>query len=101
MSEEEQVFFTEDDNETDQQIWERKKTTKALKVLEPIIQFDVLSETIVDEITQKLRRTNQILLEQSKDPILLQVKVKIQKEEYSEEILQQDGHSVQTLLTQF
>ena len=37
-----------------------------------------------------MRRTNQILLEQSKDPILLQLKAKIQKEEYSEEILQQD-----------
>ena len=40
--------------------------------------------------TQKLRRTNQILLEQSKDPILLQLKTKSQNEEYSEEILQQD-----------
>ena len=37
-----------------------------------------------------MQRTNQILLEQSKDPILLQLKAKIQKEEYSEEILQQD-----------
>ena len=47
----------------------------------------------MDEITnftQKLRRTNQILLEQSKDPILLHLKAKIQNEEYSEEILQQD-----------
>ena len=47
----------------------------------------------MDEITnftQKLRRTNQILLEQSKDPTLLHLKAKIQNEEYSEEILQQD-----------
>ena len=37
----------------------------------------------IDEITnftQKLRRTNQILLEQSKDPILRQLKAKIQNE---------------------
>ena len=48
---------------------------------------------IVDEITnffQKLPRTNQILLEQFKDPILRQLKAKIQNEDYSEEILQQD-----------
>ena len=47
----------------------------------------------MDEIinfTQQLRKTNQILLEQSKDPILQQLKAKNQKEENSEEILQQD-----------
>ena len=94
VSEEEQVFFTEEDNETEEQIWERKRQSKAgLKVPETVIQIDAISENIVEEITnftQKLRRTNQILLEQSKDPILLQLKAKIQNEEYSEEILQQD-----------
>ena len=94
VSEEEQVFFTEEDNETEEQIWERKKQSKAgLKVDETVIQIDTISENVVDEITnftQKLRRTNQILLEQSKDPILLHLKAKIQNEEYSEEILQQD-----------
>ena len=47
----------------------------------------------MDEITnftQILRKTNQIVLEQSRDPILLQLKTKVQKEEYSKEILQQD-----------
>ena len=94
MSEEEQVFFTEEDNETEEQIWERKRQSKTgLKVAETVIQIDAISENIVEEITnftQKLRRTNQILPEQSKDPILLQLKAKIQNEEYSEEILQQD-----------
>ena len=94
VSEEEQVFFTEEDNETEEQIWERKKQSKAgLKVDETVIQIDTISENVVDEITnftQKLRRTNQILLEQSKDPILLHLKAKSQNEEYSEEILQQD-----------
>ena len=94
VSEEEQVFFTEEDNETEEQIWERKRQSKeGLKVTETVIQIDAISENVVDEITnftQKLRRTNQILLEQSKDPILLQLKAKIQNEEYSEEILQQD-----------
>ena len=42
MSEEEQIFFTEDDNKTEKQIWERKKqSTKGLKVPEPAIQNDV------------------------------------------------------------
>ena len=94
VSEEKQVFFTEKDNETEEQIWERKlQSKKGLMAPETVIQIDDISENIVEEITnftQKLRRTNQILLEQSKDPILLQLKAKIQKEEYSEEILQQD-----------
>ena len=62
-------------------------------VPETVIQIDAISENNVEEITnftQKLRRTNQILLEQSKDPILFQLKAKLRKEEYSEEILQQD-----------
>ena len=62
-------------------------------VPETVIQIDVISENTVEEITnftQKLRRTNQIRLEQSRDPILLQLKAKLQKEQYSEEILQQD-----------
>ena len=94
VSEEEQVFFTEDEDETEAQIWERKKQGRNRLIdQEAIIQIDAISENIVDEITnftQKLRRTNQILLEQSKDPILQQLKAKIQNEENSEEILQQD-----------
>ena len=94
VSDEEQVFFTEEDNETEEQIWERKRQSKTgIKVAETVIQIDAISENVVEEITnftQKLRRTNQILLEQSKDQILLQLKAKIWNEEYSDEILQQD-----------
>ena len=96
VSEEEQVFFTEEDNEKEEQIWERKKRAKSqkgLKVPEPIIQIDAIMENSVEEITNftpKLRRTNQILLEQSKDQTLRQLKAKIQQEEFSDEILQQD-----------
>ena len=60
---------------------------------EAVIQIDTITENIVDEntnFTQKLRRTNQILLEQSKDPTLQQLKAKMQNEDISEEILQQD-----------
>ena len=94
VSEEEQIFFTEDDGETEAQIWERKKQSCTNPTdQEVVIQIDAITENIVDEITnftQKLRRTNQILLEQSKDPTLQQLKAKIQNEDYSEEILQQD-----------
>ena len=93
MAEEEQVFFTEQDEETETQIWERKKQNRNNLIdHEGVIQTDAISENI-DEITnftQKLRRTNQILLEQSEDPILRHLKAKIQNEDYSEEILQQD-----------
>ena len=94
VSEEEQVSFTEEDNETEEQIWERKKQSeKGLKVPEPIFQIDVTTENSVDEITnffQKLQRTNQILLEQSTNQISCQLKAKFKKEEYSEEIFHQD-----------
>ena len=94
VSEEEQIFFTEDDGETEALIWERKKQSRTNPTdQEVVIQIDAITENTVDEITnftQKLRRTNQILLEQSKDPTLQQLKAKIQNEDYSEEILQQD-----------
>ena len=59
VSEEEQVFFTENDDETEEQIWERKINVT-------IEQIDAISEKNVDEFTnftQKLRRTNQIMLD--------------------------------------
>ena len=80
MSEEEQVFFTEEDNETEEQIWEREtQSQKGLKVPEPLIHIDAMSEISVDEITnfnQTLLRTNQIHLEQSKNQTLRQLKAK-------------------------
>ena len=94
VEEEEQVFFTEHDDETETQIWERKKQSRNNLIRqEAVIQIDTISENIKDEITnftQKLRRTNQIQLKQSKDPILPQLKAKIQNEDYTEKILQQD-----------
>ena len=94
VSEQEQVFLTEEEDEREEQIWERKRTSKeGHKFDEAVIHIDAISENNVDEITnftQKLRRTNQILMEQARDTILRQLKAKIQNEEYSEEILQHD-----------
>ena len=60
-----------------EQTWERRRQSKTgLKVSETVIQSEAISEKNVDEntnFTQKLRRTNQILLEQSKDQVLLQL----------------------------
>ena len=70
---EEQVFFTQEDNETEERIWERKKLSKTGHSLDKIvIQIDGMSENNVIEITNfthKLRRTNQVLMDQSRDPI--------------------------------
>ena len=59
VSEEEQVFFTEQSDEREEQIWERKRLSKVEhKVDETVIQIDAISENNVDEIktlTQKLR----------------------------------------------
>ena len=94
VSEEEQVFFTEEGDETEEQIWERMRLSKERhKVDEAVIHIDDICKNKVDEVpnfTQKLRRTNQILMDQARDTILLQLETKIQNEEYSEEILQQD-----------
>ena len=52
VSEEEQVFFTEEDNEIEEQIWEKKRQSKAgLKIDETVIQIDAISENVVDEMT--------------------------------------------------
>ena len=88
---EEQVFFTEHDDETEAQIWERKKQNRNKTIdQEVVIQIDAISENIVDEITnftQKIRRTNQILLEQSNDPILPKFRMKFTLKKFSNKIL--------------
>ena len=87
------MFFTVERDETEEQICERKKLSKkGHKIHETVIQNVAISENNVNQIanfSQKLRRIEQILLEQGTDPILLQLKAKIQKEEYSEEIIPQ------------
>ena len=58
MSEEEQVFFTEEDNETEEQIREKKRQSRAgLKVAETVIQYDAIPENVVDESTHYAEQT--------------------------------------------
>ena len=85
------MFFIEEDNETQEQILERKKLSpKQDSRSEAVVQIDALSASNVDEITNFTRNYNKLtklMLEQSKDPILLQLETKIQKEDYSEQTL--------------
>ena len=91
MSEDEQVFFIEEENETPEQILERKKLSpKQDSRSEAVVQIDAISASNVDEITNFTKNYNKLtklVLEQSKDPILLQLETKIQKEDYSEQTL--------------
>ena len=54
------------------QIWERKKRSSNNPINKVVvIQIDAISENIVDKITnftQNLRRTYEVLLDESKDP---------------------------------
>ena len=63
VSEEVQIFFTAEDDETEAQIWDCKnKAVITTSTTEAILQIDVISENVIEEITsfiQKLRRTNE------------------------------------------
>ena len=95
IAEEEQIFYTEDDNETEEQIWERKKQSRNNTLTDqPTIVIESMSVNIPtnhEDINKKLQKTVQIVVEQSKDPLLLQIKTKLQNQEYSEKILAQDN----------
>ena len=93
MSQEEQIFYTNDDDETEEQYWARKIATRKNPVIdEPTVTIQTLSTNLVNQhpdIQVRLRKTNQIIIEQSKDAVLQQVKAKLLHEEYSENLLQQ------------
>ena len=61
VSEEEQIFFTEEDDETEAQSWERKKQSRNnYQNTEAVIHNNAISENVVDKITnfsQRLHRT--------------------------------------------
>ena len=57
VPEEEQIFFTEDDDETEHEMWERKQRAKQnLAIAESTITKDTMStNTVNTEITNKSR----------------------------------------------
>ena len=95
MSEEEQIFYTEDDNETEEQILQRREEARDHPTnQQPDISFEKFSTHKSDyhkfSTLQKLSYTNSSAVDQNIDIILQQLRHKILKENYSETILLQD-----------
>ena len=95
VSQEEQNFYTNDDEETKELYWAKKETIrKSPAIDEPTVTIQTLATNLVKQhpdIHVRLRKTNQIIIEQSKDAVLQQLKTKLLHEEYSENLLQQDA----------
>ena len=74
VSQEEQIFYTNDDDETEEQFWARKEAIRKNPATdEPTVTIQTLSTNLVKQhpdIQVRLRKTNQIIIEQSKDPVL-------------------------------
>ena len=92
---EEQIFYKNDDDETEERYWARKKAIRKNSAQqEPTVTIQTLSTILVrqqPEIQFRLRMTNQIFIEQSKDAVLQQLKAKLLLEQYSENVRQQDA----------
>ena len=95
VSQEEQIFYTNDDDETEEQYWARNEAIRSNPAIdEPTVTIQPLSTNLVKQhpdIQVRLTKTNQIIIEQSKDAILQQLKAKLLHEEYSMNLLQQDA----------
>ena len=95
VSQEEQISYTNDDDETEEQYWARKEAIRKNPATdEPTVTIQTLSTNLVKQhpdIQARLRKTNQIVIEQSKDAVLQQLKAKLLHEEYSENLLHQDA----------
>ena len=97
VTQEEQIFYTNDDDETEEQYWARKEAIRKNSITdEPTVTIQTLSTNLVKQHTDiqvQLRKTNQIIIEQSKDAVLQQLKAKLLHEEYSENLLHQDARN--------
>ena len=91
VSQEEQIFYTNDDDEIEEQYWARKEVIRKNPVVdEPTVSIQTLSTSLVKQhpdIQVRLKKTNRIIIEQSKDVVLQQFKAKLLHEEYSENLL--------------
>ena len=95
MSQEEQIAYTNDDDEIEEQYWARKEAIRRNPATaETKITIQAVSTNLVrqqSEIQVRLRKTNQITIEQSEDAVSQQLKPKLFYEEYSKNVLQQDA----------
>ena len=95
VAEEEQIYYTDDDDETEEQIWQRQQLARENPSHQsPDISFEKFdthhSNVQKLSVCQKLTNINTVAIEQNNDVILQQLKLKLQKEEYSETTLIQD-----------
>ena len=78
VSQEKQIFYTNVDDETEEQFWARKKAIRKNPAIdEPAVTIQTVSSNLVKQqpdIQVWLRKTNQIIIEQSRDAVLQQVK---------------------------
>ena len=93
VSQEEQIFYTNDDDETEEQYWARKEAIRKIPAIdEPAVTIQTVSKNLIKQQTEiqvRLQKTHQIIIEQSKDAVLQHLKAKLLHEEYSENVLQQ------------
>ena len=85
--EEDQIFFTDEDEETEEQIWQRKKDARSHPTNQvPDISFEKLSvhQGISSQQTtsQRLLNRTTLAIEQQNDVILHHLRLKLQKEDY-------------------
>ena len=91
VTEKDQIFYTDDDEETEEQLWQRKKEARSNPTNQiPEFTLDKLSTQIQTPTLQKLAKPITMAIEQNNDITLQQLRLKLQKEENSETILQQD-----------
>ena len=95
VSQEEQIFYPNDDDETEEQYWARKEAIRKNPAIdEPTVTIQTLSTNLTKQqhdVQVRLRKTNQIIIEQSKDTVLQQLKAKLLHEDYSVSVLQRDA----------
>ena len=95
VSQEEQIFYTNDDDETEEQFWARKEAIrKNPPIEEPAVTIQTFSTNLVKQqpdIHVQLPKTNQVIIEQPKHAVIQQLKAKLLHEDYSENVLQQDA----------
>ena len=95
VSQEGQFFYRNDEDEGEKQYWARKEAIRKNPATEePAVTIQTLSVTLIKQqpdIQVRLRKTNQIIIQQSKDAVLQQLKAKPLHEDYSESVLQQDA----------
>ena len=93
VAQEEQIFYTNDDDETEEQFWARKEAIRNNPAVdEPTVTIHTLSTNLIKQQSDvQIRLKGKIIIEQSKDAVLQQLKAKLLHEEYSENLLQRDA----------